>query len=81
MLVLALSGCRTVETVRQELVFPPMDAFRPPMAPDLIAEPQTDADLMHNGVQFEFLMYDWQDYAEALEAYIQAIRDVAKDPP
>jgi len=80
-LVLALSGCRTVETVRQELVFPPMDAFRPPMAPDLIAEPQTDADLMHNGVQFEFLLYDWQDYAEALESYIQAIRDVAKDPP
>jgi hypothetical protein len=81
-LALALSGCRTTQQPSVEITFPTLEAFRPVFVPeDLVAEPQTDADLMHNSVRFEFLMYAWQDYAIALEQYIQAIRVHVKAPP
>jgi len=41
---------------------------------DLIEEPMTDADLLHNSVQIEFLLYDWQDYADALKDTISQTR-------
>jgi hypothetical protein len=46
----------------------------------LIEEPMTDADLLHNSVQFEFLMYDWQDYADASKAYLERIREMLAGP-
>jgi hypothetical protein len=50
------------------------------MPADLIAEPMTDADLLHNSVQIEFLMYDWQDYADALKSYMEHIRGMLAGP-
>jgi hypothetical protein len=47
----------------------------------LLADPQTDVDLLHNSVRFEFLMYDWQDYAIALEDYMQDVGVNVKAPP
>jgi hypothetical protein len=47
----------------------------------LIDEPLTDADLLHNSVSFEFLLYDWQDYADSLAEYLGKIQEVIlKDP-
>lgn len=80
-LALVLTGCETTKDPVEIIVIPELQAFRPPYAPELIPVVQTDADLLHNSVQFEFLMYDWQDYAEALERYIQDIRDILKRPP
>ena len=80
-LALVLSGCRTIEEPVEIIVIPELNAFRPPYLPELIATPQTGADLLHNSVQYEFLLYDWQDYADALERYIQDIRDILKKPP
>jgi hypothetical protein len=63
-------------------VLPTLDAFEPERVPfDLIAEPLTDVDLLHNSVRYEFLLYDWQDYADAMKAYLEKIRGILlKDP-
>jgi hypothetical protein len=45
----------------------------------LIEEPQTDAELMYNAIQVEFLLYDWQDYADALKEYIESIQGLLVD--
>jgi hypothetical protein len=73
-----IAGCQTTEPVQQPTyTFPSLDAFEPPRVPvDLIDEPQTDVDLLHNSIQYEFLLYDWQDYADSLKDYIGEIRDV-----
>lgn len=66
-LVLMLGGCRTAPS-SIEYQAPTLDAFRPSWAPvDLIAEPQTDRDLLHNSVIWEYWGYAWQDFALALE--------------
>ena len=48
------------------------------MPNDLIEEPQTDAELMHNFIQTEFLLYSWQDYADALKAQLKDIQEKLK---
>jgi len=54
---------------------PTLDAFEPPRIPSAwIDEPTTDVELMHNSIQLEFLLYDWQDYADALKHYINSIK-------
>jgi len=56
-------------------VIPSLNAFEPERIPtNLVAEPMTDADLLHNSVQYEFSLYEWQDYANALNEYINQIR-------
>ena len=73
-LVLVLSGCQTKVVEVPTYVLPTLDAFEPDRVPvNLIEEPMTDADLLHNSVQYEFLMYDWQDYADALKEYLGRI--------
>ncbi len=78
--MLALSGCQTKIVEVPKMVFPSLDAFRPNAVPTLIEEPQTDADLLSNSVAFEFLLYDWQDYAEGLERYIQRLSEIFSLP-
>lgn len=73
--MLALSGCRTTE-VRTEFVLPTLDAFEPERVPlDLIEQPLTAAEILHNSVQYEFLMYRWQDHADGLKDWIEKIRE------
>lgn len=81
MLALALTACRTTQK-SVETTYPTLKVPRPPLVPDgLLADPQTDVDLLHNSVRFEFLMYDWQDYAIALEDYMQDVGVNVKAPP
>ena len=69
-----LAGCQTSEVLAPEYIIPSFDVFEPPRVPvDLIEEPMTDADLIHNSVQFEFLLYDWQDYADGLKEYLDQV--------
>jgi hypothetical protein len=78
---IVLAGCQTRIVEAPQYVLPTLDAFEPPRMPaDLIAEPMTDADLLHNSVQIEFLMYDWQDYADALKSYMEHIRGMLAGP-
>lgn len=80
-LVIALSGCRTV-VQDVELKLPTLEAFRPALMPDnLVAEPQTSNDILHNSVIWEFYSYDWQDYAFALEEYVRNIKVTVTPPP
>jgi len=44
------------------------------MPKGMIEAPQTDVELMHNSIATEFLLYDWQDYADALKHYINSIK-------
>lgn len=75
LLVFVLAGCRTTPVEVPKYVLPTLDAFEPPRVPaGLIEEPMTDTDLLHNSVQIEFLLYDWQDYADALKSYMEHIR-------
>ena len=76
--IVLLLGCETIPPEpTTEYIIPSLDAFEPPRVPtDLIDEPQTDADLLHNSIQYEFLMYDWQDYADGLARYIDQIRKI-----
>lgn len=81
-LMLVLTGCQTKVVEVPQYVLPTLDAFEPPRVPtDLIAEPMTDADLLHNSVRFEFLLYDWQDYADALGKYLYDIRSLLIPEP
>lgn len=80
-LVIALSGCRTV-VQDVELKLPTLEAFRPALMPDnLVAEPQTSKDVLYNAVTWEFWGYDWQDYAFALEDYVRDIKVTVTPPP
>jgi len=80
-LVIALSGCRTV-VQDVELKLPTLEAFRPALMPDdLVAEPQTSKDVLHNAVTWEFFSYDWQDYALALEKYVRNTKIIVGVPP
>lgn len=75
-----LSSCRTTET-KTEYAFPTLEAFKPSDVPeDLIAEPQTDVDLLQNSVAWEYWGYDWQDYALSLEQHVMDIKDVIMPP-
>lgn len=81
-LALVLTGCQTRIVEVPQYVLPTLDAFEPPRVPaDLIDEPMTDADLLHNSVRFEFLLYDWQDYADGLSDYLDKIRSMLIPEP
>lgn len=81
-LAIALSGCQTKVVEVPRYILPTLDAFEPPRVPDgLIDEPLTDADLLRNSVAFEFLLYDWQDYADSLARYLAKVQEaLLKDP-
>ena len=74
-LLLVLSSCKTIERY-PVVVLPTLEAFRPPMTPDIIAEPKTDKELMQNNVIWEFFSYRWQDYGLA---YDQLYKDLQED--
>ena len=76
-LTLVTTGCLTTPTELPQYVLPTLDAFEPERIPaDLIAEPMTDADLLHNSIQYEFGMYAWQDAYDALKKYLAEIRKI-----
>jgi hypothetical protein len=70
-----LSGCKTIERY-PVVVLPTLEAFRPQMVPELIAEPKTDKDLLYNLVIWEYFSNDWQDYGLA---YDQLYKDLQED--
>lgn len=74
--VIALaSSCQSTPAVQPTIDLPTLDAYEPPRMPKgMIEAPQTDVELMHNSIAMEFLLYDWQDYADALKHYINSIK-------
>ncbi|HQO79085.1 MAG TPA: hypothetical protein PLG17_11315 [Thermodesulfobacteriota bacterium] len=65
-----------------ELSIPTLEAFQPALMPEnLIAEPQTSKDLLHNSATWEFWGYEWQDYALGLEKYIRNTKIIVGVPP
>ena len=81
-LVIALSGCRTV-VQDVELKLPTLEAFRPALMPDdLVAEPQTSKDILHNSVIWEFLFIRLAGLRVcALEDYVRDIKVTVTPPP
>lgn len=74
MLLLVLSGCKTVES-RVEYQIPTLTAFRPTLGPvGLIAEPQTETDLLLNSTVWEYWGYEWQDYGFSLEDWVEDLK-------
>lgn len=76
--LLVLSGCRTIEK-QPVIVLPTLDAFRPPLIPDLIADPKTDKELMENCITWEFFSYDWQDYGLAYDKLYIDLKEALKE--
>jgi len=73
--IVLISSCATQAPTVPAIELPTLDAFEPPRIPSAwIDEPTTDVELMHNSIQLEFLLYDWQDYADALKHYINSIK-------
>ena len=73
--MLVTPACSTTATETHKYALPTLDAFEPERIPtDLITEPMIDADLLHNSVQYEFALYEWQDYADALKRYLNQVR-------
>lgn len=67
--MLLLASCKTIE-IRTEYRIPNLKAFRPSEEPiGLIAEPQTDVDLMHNSIEWEYWGLDWKRYALGYENF------------
>ncbi len=71
-----LVGCRSVESVPR-LDIPDLTAFRPAYEPSgLIDAPQTDVDLLHNSVQWEFWGVEWMEYALSYEDMILQLQTI-----
>ena len=75
--VVLLVGCRTVEpVVQQKVIIPDLSAMRVDAYElfPLIAEPQTDADLMYNALVLELAGVLEGAYADMLESQIEGVR-------
>jgi len=75
--VVLLGGCRTVEpVVQQKVVIPDLSTMRVDAYElfPLIAEPQTDADLMYNSLVNELAGVLEGAYADMLEAQLDGVR-------
>ncbi len=72
-----LVGCRTVEpVVQQKVIIPDLSTMRVDAYElfPLIAEPQTDADLMYNSLVLELAGVLEGAYADMLEAQLDGVR-------
>lgn len=72
-----LGGCKTVEpVVQQKVVIPDLSTMRVDAYElfPLIAEPQTDADLMYNSLVNELAGVLEGAYADMLEAQLEGVR-------
>lgn len=72
-----LGGCKTVEpVVQQKVVIPDLSTMRVDVYElfPLIAEPQTDADLMYNSLVNELAGVLEGAYADMLESQIEGVR-------
>lgn len=75
--VVLLAGCETVEpVVQQKLVIPDLSTMRVDAYElfPLIAEPQTDADLMYNSLVNELAGVLEGAYADMLESQLDGVR-------
>lgn len=75
--VVLLAGCETVEpVVQQKVVIPDLSAMRVDAYElfPLIAEPQTDAELMYNSLVAELAGVLEGAYADMLEAQLEGVR-------
>ena len=75
--VVLLAGCETVEpVVQQKVVIPDLSIMRVDAYElfPLIAEPQTDADLMYNSLVNELAGVLEGAYADMLEAQLEGVR-------
>lgn len=75
--VVLLVGCKTIDPiVQQRIVVPDLSAYRIDAYElfPLIAEPQTDADLMYNSLVLELTGVLEGAYADMLESQIEGVR-------
>jgi len=72
--MLVLNGCKTNE-ITNDYELPSLTAFEPSLAPvGLVLEPETQQDLLHNSVTWEFWGYEWQDYAISLNDWFNDLK-------
>lgn len=72
--MLVLNGCKTNETIN-EYELPSLSAFEPSLAPvGLVMEPETQQELLHNSVTWEYWGYEWQDYSFALIEWLNDLK-------
>ena len=72
-----LSACRSTEVRVVEYKIPSVEAFLPPVVPDnLIAAPQTDADLLYNSVTWEYWGKDWRSFGMRVMGYLEDVSEI-----
>jgi hypothetical protein len=82
-MVFALVGCKTLEPAMQtQVIAPDLSVFRTDVYElfPLIAEPQTDADLMYNNLITEMDATLTNQYADAVERYNKLLREILNPP-
>lgn len=83
LMVFALVGCKTLEPAMQtQVIAPDLSVFRTDVYElfPLIAEPQTDADLMYNNLIMEMDATLTNQYADAVERYNKLLREILNPP-
>lgn|GEM_PF-3879008 len=83
LMVIALVGCKTLEPAMQtQVIAPDLSVFRTDVYElfPLIAEPQTDADLMYNNLIMEMDATLTNQYADAVERYNKLLREILNPP-
>lgn len=83
LMVFALVGCKTLEPAMQtQVIAPDLSVFRTDVYElfPLIAEPQTDADLMYNNLITEMDATLTNQYADAVERYNKLLREILNPP-
>lgn len=77
--LLLLMSCQSVEYIPLTPDVPSLpEAEEGLSTDDLIEEPETVYDLLHNSVVYEHLYYLWHDYSQILLDYIKDIGEVYK---
>lgn len=83
LIVFALIGCKTIEPAMQtRVIAPDLSVFRTDVYElfPLIAEPQTDADLMYNNLIIEIDATLANQYADSVESYNKLLREILNPP-
>lgn len=83
LMVFALVGCKTLEPAMQtQVIAPDLSVFRTDIYElfPLIAEPQTDADLMYNNLIIEIDATLANQYADSSDRYLDQLREILNPP-
>lgn len=83
LILFALVGCKTLDPAMQtKIVVPDLSVFRTDIYElfPLIAEPQTDADLMYNNLIIEIDATLANQYADSSDRYLDQLREILNPP-